>query len=397
MNDNNEIIEFEDLFKEEIKQRNEPPKPEDKKNYAYAILSYILVMFVLNALLLVAFQNIPGAVKNFTKDEMVLESLLGDVSGITVIDSDIYDLYKDEYDSYLSLLGTISTTTLDGTDIYLLLYNNSNPHIDKLLVTWDIDQSVSVGLNEDLYFAIYADAANILNYWDEAETLEITRYQTDEQVLPSFVITSDIEFIDYTGTSLDPFYASLYQLLIYVILILLLLKFLIKDLKYDFKRFKLIKNQWVVIIAVGYLYVLIGNYLSNFISQILSSALSIPISESVNQMSIVRMLNSNGLVFIVISAVFVGPIVEELIFRKSIFGLIKNPTIALIVSSLIFGAIHLTAETSLAVALINGVSYFTMGAIFGYIYLKNKKNIMAPIAVHIVVNLVSVVASIFLF
>ena len=83
MNNNNEIIEFEDLFKEEIKQRNEPPKPEDKKNYAYAILSYILVMFVLNALLLVAFQNIPGAIKTYTKDEIVLEELLNDVSGIS--------------------------------------------------------------------------------------------------------------------------------------------------------------------------------------------------------------------------------------------------------------------------------------------------------------------------
>lgn len=150
------------------------------------------------------------------------------------------------------------------------------------------------------------------------------------------------------------------------------------------------------IIIIGYLYVLLGNYLSNFISNMLSNASSIPISESVNQMTIVRMLNSNGVIFIVLSAVIVGPIVEELIFRKSIFGLIKNQNIALIVSSLIFGAIHLTAEASIAEALINGICYFAMGIIFGYIYIKNEKNIIAPIAVHILVNLVSVVGSIFL-
>jgi hypothetical protein len=129
----------------------------------------------------------------------------------------------------------------------------------------------------------------------------------------------------------------------------------------------------------------------------LSNAFSVPVSESINQITIVRMLNSDGVIFIVLSAVFIGPVVEELIFRKSIFGLIKNQNLALVLSALIFGAIHLTAEASIVTALINGISYFTMGAIFGYIYLKNNKNIMAPIVVHILVNLISVVASIILF
>jgi membrane protease YdiL (CAAX protease family) len=129
----------------------------------------------------------------------------------------------------------------------------------------------------------------------------------------------------------------------------------------------------------------------------LSNALSIPVSESVNQMTIVRMLNSNGVVFIVISAVIIGPIVEELVFRKAMFGLIKNNIIAIVVSSLIFGAIHLTAEASIAEALINGISYFAMGLVFGFIYIKNNRNIMAPIAVHILVNLISVIGSLLLF
>ncbi len=393
MNDNNEIIEFEDLFKEEIKQRNEPPKPEDKKNYVYAILSYILVMFVLNALLLVAFQSIPGAIKTYTKDEIVLEELLNDVSGISLMEPAVYEQYRDEYDAYLDVLGTASS----GIYEHYIIYNASNTYVDELLATWNVDHTEVIGFDETIFYSIYADESIGLNYWDADETLEITRYQTDEQTLPSYFLTVDVEFIDYTGSSLAPFYASLYQFLIYLVLILLLLKFLLKDLKYDFKRFKLVKNQWAVIIITGYLYVVLGNYLSSLISTLLSNALSIPISESVNQMSIVRMLNSNGVVFIVLSAVFIGPIVEELIFRKSIFGLIKNQHVALAVSTIVFGAIHLTAEASLSAALINGVSYFTMGLIFGYIYLKNDKNIMAPIVVHILVNLISVVASIFLF
>lgn len=388
MNENNNIIEFEDLFKEEIKERNEPPKPEDKKNYAYAILSYLLIMFVLNALLLVAVSNIPGAVKEYTQDEIVLENIITDVSGVALIETNTFSMYKDEYTGYAD-----SLYTYQG---YEIVYNTANVYIEDLLLIKD-DSDVVIGFNEDIFLSIYSDDANSITYWDTDKTLEITRYQSDDQVLPVYFITDDVEMIDYTGTSLTPFYQSVYQFLIYIILLALLLRFLKKDLVYDFKKFKLIKNQWLVIIAVGYLYVLLGNYLSSFISTFLSNAFSVPVSESINQITIVRMLNSDGVIFIVLSAVFIGPVVEELIFRKSIFGLIKNQNLALVLSALIFGAIHLTAEASIVTALINGISYFTMGAIFGYIYLKNNKNIMAPIVVHILVNLISVVASIILF
>lgn len=388
MNENNNIIEFEDLFKEEIKERNEPPKPEDKKNYAYAILSYLLIMFVLNALLLVAVSYIPGAIKEYTQDEIVLENIITDVSGVALIETNTFNMYKDEYNGYAD-----SLYTYNG---YEIVYNTANTYIEDLLLIKD-DSDVVIGFNEDIFLSIYAANTEILNYWDTDKTLEITRYQSDDQVLPVYFITDDVEMIDYTDTSLTPFYQSVYQFLIYIILLALLLRFLKKDLVYDFKKFKLIKNQWLVIIAVGYLYVLLGNYLSSFISTLLSNAFSVPVSESINQITIVRMLNSNGVVFIVLSAVFIGPVVEELIFRKSIFGLIKNQNLALVLSALIFGAIHLTAEASIVTALINGISYFTMGAIFGYIYLKNNKNIMAPIVVHILINLISVVASIILF
>lgn len=388
MNDKNEIIEFEDLFKEEIKQRKEPPNPEDKKNYLMAIASYILVMFFLNAVLLVLFTMIPSAQKIYEKEELILENIVADTSGIALMDVTTFNMYKNEYVGYAK-----SLWVYEG---YSIVYNSSNLYIDKLLIKRD-ESGIAFGINEEVLKSIFDGTIYQLNYWDTDETFEITRYQTDEQVLPTYFLTTDYKVIENTGTSLTTFYQSLYQFIIYAVLLGLLLRFLKNDLVYDFNKFKAIKNQWLVIIAVGYLYVLLGNYASNFVSSLLSNLLNTPISESVNQMTIVRMLNSNGVIFIILSAVIIGPIVEELVFRKSIFGLIKNQNVALVVSSIIFGAIHLTAETSITTALINGVSYFTMGAIFGYIYLKNDKNIMAPIAVHILVNLVSVVASILLF
>jgi uncharacterized protein len=388
MDNQKELIEFEDLFKEEIAKRKEPPKQEDKKNYVKAILTYILIMFFLNAVLISALRLIPDSTKVYSKDEIILEEIASDPSGIALMDRYVFIDYKNEFSGYVE-----SLWLYEG---YAIVYNTSNPYIEDLLLIKN-DQGDALALNEEMFLLIYDNTNLSINYWDSDQTFEITRYQHDEQVYPDFFLTTDIELIDYRYESITSFYMSLYQFVLYAILFGFIFTFLKNDVVYDFNKFKTIKNQLFVIIVVGYLYVLLGNLLSNFISTTLSDLLKIPMSESVNQMTIVRMLNSNGVVFIVLSAVIIGPIVEELIFRKSIFGLIKNPKIALAASSLIFGAIHLTAETSLAAALINGISYFTMGIIFGYIYLKNNKNIIAPIIVHIVVNLISVIGSIILF
>jgi membrane protease YdiL (CAAX protease family) len=98
----------------------------------------------------------------------------------------------------------------------------------------------------------------------------------------------------------------------------------------------------------------------------------------------------------VLSAVILGPIVEELIFRKAIFGLFKSDYAGLAVSTLAFGAIHLLSESSIASALVNGITYFIMGLIFGYIYIKNNRNLYAPLAVHIISNAVSVFMLLFI-
>jgi len=344
-------------------------------------------MFFINAIVISVIQLIPGSIKIYEKDEVVLEELLSDPFGIALMETSTYETYKNEYSGYIK--------SVYEYEDFSILYHHSNTYIESLLLVKDDDGAV-VDFDEQTFLLIYETSDLRINYWDQNQAHRITRYQHDEQNLPDYFLTDDISLIENRLQGLTTFYMSLYQFVLYLILFGFIYTFMKNDVSYDFKKFKLIKNQWASIIIIGYLYVLLGNYLSNFISNMLSNASSIPISESVNQMTIVRMLNSNGVIFIVLSAVIVGPIVEELIFRKSIFGLIKNQNIALIVSSLIFGAIHLTAEASIAEALINGISYFTMGIIFGYIYIKNEKNIIAPIAVHILVNLVSVVGSIFL-
>ena len=103
------------------------------------------------------------------------------------------------------------------------------------------------------------------------------------------------------------------------------------------------------------------------------------------------------MILMFIAAVFLGPIAEELVFRKSIFAIIKNEKIALVISAFVFGGVHLLSETTLNGVIMSGIVYIMMGFVFGYIYIRNKKNISVLITIHILSNLISVIATIFQF
>jgi len=89
--------------------------------------------------------------------------------------------------------------------------------------------------------------------------------------------------------------------------------------------------------------------------------------------------------FIIIPAL-IAPILEEIIFRKIIFGGLYKKTnffIAATLSALIFGFIHGEPEHILI--------YASMGYVFAFLYVKTKR-IIVPIIVHIAMNSISVIA-----
>lgn len=79
--------------------------------------------------------------------------------------------------------------------------------------------------------------------------------------------------------------------------------------------------------------------------------------------------------------IMIGPIAEELLVRGFILTGLKNrygPTIALVLSSLIFGAIHLPLVAQ-------SIYAFILGLLFGFLYLKTG-SIRACMLAHIVNN-----------
>jgi membrane protease YdiL (CAAX protease family) len=87
--------------------------------------------------------------------------------------------------------------------------------------------------------------------------------------------------------------------------------------------------------------------------------------------------------FILVTSIL-GPILEEIVFRKILFGTLYkrfNFFIAAIISSLIFAAVHFDFTHLLI--------YTLMGLVFSFLYVQTRR-IIVPIAAHTIMNTVVV-------
>lgn len=99
---------------------------------------------------------------------------------------------------------------------------------------------------------------------------------------------------------------------------------------------------------------------------------------SENTQQIISLIESFPIVIIVSS--IIGPILEEIVFRKIIFGTFYkrfNFFLSALFSSVIFALAHLEIEHVLL--------YSAMGFTFAYLYVKTKR-ILVPIFAHVAMN-----------
>lgn len=190
---------------------------------------------------------------------------------------------------------------------------------------------------------------------------------------------------------------SLLNFLVYLLLFPVIILFLKPYIIIDLSQAKTYQAKWISLIVAGYLYVLAGNIISNVLIEIMQLITNTQSDIAMNQAIIMESLQGNGVILMVISAVLLGPIVEELIFRKAIFGLFKNNTIAMIISSFAFGIIHVLSEPSIIDLMINIIPYLVMGFVFGYLYIKHERNLFVVTMVHILTNLISIISIILIY
>lgn len=124
---------------------------------------------------------------------------------------------------------------------------------------------------------------------------------------------------------------------------------------------------------IGIPLVLLVQYLANLIEIVV---LGLPIA-SENTQSILLIVDKYPIYLIIVS--ILGPIMEEFVFRKVIFGFLYDltgPIGAAVISALLFAFMHLDGHILL---------YSSMAFVFSFLYSKTK-NIAAPMITHIAMN-----------
>lgn len=171
---------------------------------------------------------------------------------------------------------------------------------------------------------------------------------------------------------IDYLFASTF-LSIAVILIIIKLnkeKF-VKDYKDFIKNFKTYIDKYIKYYLIGLLFMFLFNILNTYIFDI-----GVTENESTIR-SVIEILP----IYIFISAVLIGPILEELVFRLSFKNVFKNKYVFIIISSLLFSYLHMNATFSSAIDLLYLLPYLPLGVAFAYILVKSK-NIFTTIAFH---------------
>lgn len=90
-------------------------------------------------------------------------------------------------------------------------------------------------------------------------------------------------------------------------------------------------------------------------------------------------------IYVYLSSVVFAPIVEELVFRQSFRNIFPNNYIFIIVSSLIFGGLHIIGDIHSIIDVLYLIPYCAPGVAFAYMLVKTK-NIFVSMGFHFMHN-----------
>ncbi len=205
--------------------------------------------------------------------------------------------------------------------------------------------------------------------------LEVFIWTQPELIVKIFGYDNAIKYIDFV------FYGGLF--ILYIIVFRKTLWNSLKDFKDNYKKY-------FNIIAI-----------CTFITFVLIVAAAIildscGIGESANQKGIDNALENYG-IFMALPACLFGPLVEEFVHRGIVLGALKGEksgkvrtVIAIIVGAVLFGMIHCDLSNLTVTDVLSVIPQMLMGIMFGIAYVLSD-NILCPIAVHMVINIIATI------
>lgn len=200
------------------------------------------------------------------------------------------------------------------------------------------------------------------------------------------------------------------QIIVYFLLLISIGLILIKDIIYDFGRLSYQGKKVIKYALVGLLLIYAVNYLLNAINSFAGIA-----GSSENQSiieNLIRNCSDFELFLYCIVLVICAPLVEELIFRKSFFQILKrfnlSKTKKIIISGVLFGILHVLSAIitfivnqnpimEIVIELIYSLPYIGTGFVLSFIYAETDENVVTPLIAHMLNNAISCIAMFFLY
>lgn len=363
----NIIIDYEEIF-DESEDKIKPPNDEEQKNNSIFTIVLYVVLFLLGAATLF----VTPFFTEKDSDYLILEQalILENSSHIYILDS-----------TYIN-----SQTDFDISNIHYI-------EIDNYVYFSFASEVNSNWMQENFTNILDGSITNWPKNNEDAEEIPIIIYISDDL---SLTVNRDNAYRIKSGYSVNQ--NGIIIFITYLLVAIPLVFLNIKKIKFDYSVLSInvekpfLSNLFSSIILMYAVSIGLG-IISSLFAEIFGMS-----SVSSNQESIDLMLRSKSAFLVILTVTFIGPLVEELVFRSAIFSLIKNSKNAIIVSSIVFGLIHITTELVLLLdgfswfafgqMLVFSIPYIGMGVFLSYLYHKNNHNIILLYGVHAIYNLI---------
>ena len=173
--------------------------------------------------------------------------------------------------------------------------------------------------------------------------------------------------------------------------VLLIILFLIfrKDLIEEWKRFR---KNFLENIDIGIKYWLVGLGIMMISNIIITFVINL--GQAANEQAVQSMISSLPWLML-INAGLIAPCTEEIIFRKGFKKAFPNKWLFIILSAIVFGALHVITSMTSPIELLYIIPYGALGAAFAYMYQKTD-TIFTSITMHMFHNTALILLSILL-
>jgi len=177
-------------------------------------------------------------------------------------------------------------------------------------------------------------------------------------------------------------FISVTNLALYLTLFLIFIYMLRTYLKEQLTYTKNNLHEFIKITLLGLFGLFIAVYATSMVMELLGVTENSENQEVLNGLVTAATFDK---VALIIFSVFLAPFVEEIVFRRAVFGFLEkvNIPLAIVVSGLSFGFIHVLSGDYVQL-----IVYGSLGLALAYTYYRSNKNIMTVIAIHMIYNLI---------